>query len=167
MFKSKEVDDRGKVLVPAPMDHLDPLREHRFYCPWKNPEAQSRGAPSPGAVAAWDTLLQTVRNESSLRGVYEGKPAASPSRPALDDGRLTATAPGAPSPAAPEQPSDAAAAPPSHEPDDAEAADKARDAKDKERWARLKKVKGLFDSKGARILRRSISRPGTGHSNRS
>ena len=40
----------------------------------------------------------------------------------------------------------------------------AREAKDKERWARLRKVKSLFDTKGGRKLKRPLSRPGTGHS---
>ncbi|KAM4063177.1 c3HC zinc finger-like domain-containing protein [Hirsutella rhossiliensis] len=174
MFKSKEVDENGKVLVPAPMDHLDPLREHRFFCPWKNAQAQSTGGPPHGAAAAlagWNTLLQTIRNESSLRSVYEGSSKTSAAaRPAHDRlastplHRATLGTPGTPARATPE-PSDTTTA--VNELDDAEAEDKARDAKDKERWARLKKVKSLFDSKGARILRRSISRPGSGQSHQS
>ncbi|KAF4507377.1 hypothetical protein G6O67_006019 [Ophiocordyceps sinensis] len=174
MFKSKEVDDDGKVLVPAPMDHLDPLREHRFFCPWKNAEAQGRGGPTSGAGAAmagWNTLLQTVTNESSLRSVYEGNSKKSATRPAHDRVASTAmhrampSAPGTPARATPE-PSDGTTAV-GNDVDNTEVEDKARDAKDKERWARLKKVKSLFDSKGARILRRSISRPGSGQSNQS
>ena len=54
--------------------------------------------------------------------------------------------------------------------------DAARDAKDKERWARLRRVKSLFDTKGtmAKKLKRagvggtgSSSRPSTGHSHSS
>lgn len=165
MFKSKEVDEHGKVLVPAPMDHLDPLREHRFFCPWKNAEAQSRGGIPSGAaatLAGWNTLLQTVRNEASLRSVYEGTSKAQTTRPAHD--RVASTAlPGATPPRATPEPSDTTTAV-NNGVDDVDADDKARDAKDKERWARLKKVKSLFDSKGARILRRSISRPSSGQS---
>lgn len=50
------------------------------------------------------------------------------------------------------------------EPDDDVENEKERDAKDKERWARLRRVKSLFDSKGSKRLRQSISRPGTGNS---
>ncbi|RDA85488.1 hypothetical protein CP532_0005 [Ophiocordyceps camponoti-leonardi (nom. inval.)] len=136
MFKSKEVADDGSVLVPAPMDHLDPLREHRFFCPWKSAEAQSRGAKS-----AWSMLLQTLVNDASLRNLYEGR--------SLTTGTSTAPAINVVSG------------------NDADEADeKARDAKDKERWARLRKVKSLFDTKGARMLRRSVSvnRPDAGQS---
>ncbi|KAK3939058.1 copper-exporting ATPase [Diplogelasinospora grovesii] len=73
MFKSKEIDpETNEILVPAPMDHLDPLREHRFFCPWKNPAAQR----NPGArplqkgeedKAGWEILVQVLRNEAYLR----------------------------------------------------------------------------------------------------
>ena len=35
----------------------------------------------------------------------------------------------------------------------------AREAKDKERWARLRRVKSLFDTKNSKKLRRTLSRP--------
>lgn len=78
MFKPREIDPAsGAVLVPAPMDHLDPLREHRFYCPWKNGGAQR----NPGAMArslaggeegglppaAWEVLVVGLRNEAFIR----------------------------------------------------------------------------------------------------
>ncbi|KAL7785897.1 C3HC zinc finger-like domain-containing protein [Trichoderma ceciliae] len=159
MFKSKEVDESGQVTVPAPMDYLDPEREHRFFCPWKNAAAQSRGYTSQSSdtasMPAWKTLLQSVKNESDLRKVYEGR-ARSPSKP------TAATTSSTPH----ETPGRQAA---SHTPqvsvdlsvndEDDEAT---RDAKDKERWARLRRVKSLFDTKK---LRKSMSsRPGTPHS---
>lgn len=141
MFKSKEVADDGTVLVPAPMDYLDPLREHRFFCPWQSADVQSKGAKS-----AWTMLLQTMVNDASLRDLYEGR-APAPST----------TTDAATSPSAPDAPSIIM---------DDEADEKARDAKDKERWARLRKVKSLFDTKGAKMLRRSVSinRPDAGQS---
>ncbi|KAG8423416.1 hypothetical protein J3458_000316 [Metarhizium acridum] len=171
MFKSKEVDDLGQVVVPAPMDHLDPLREHRFFCPWKNPQVQSRGGVSNGkdSLAGWRTLVQTIKNESDLRNLYSGKSKrvgqllASPS-PMRD---MPGT-PGSPSPAPPgpkmsiDAPS--TGTPQTNAGDDEE---KTREAKDKERWARLRKVKSLFDTKGSRKFRRGLGRPGTGHSNKS
>lgn len=63
MFKSKEVDENGEVLVPAPMDHLDPAREHRFFCPWKNATAQTRlGTTNKNEVEtpAWGVLPADV-----------------------------------------------------------------------------------------------------------
>lgn len=171
MFKSREVDETGQVLVPAPMDHLDPLREHRFFCPWKSAQAQSRGAASSAAgaeLAGWETLNQTIKNGSHLRDVYEGRSkrlgrifpdSVAPSTPARGASSMPGT-PAAPTPAVPDTPvADAA--------HDGEVDEKARDAKDKERWARLRKVKSLFDTKAAKKLRRPLSRPGTGHSNKS
>ncbi|KAL2194324.1 C3HC zinc finger-like-domain-containing protein [Corynascus similis CBS 632.67] len=73
MFKSREIDpDTGAVLAPAPMDHLDPLREHRFFCPWKNPAAQRNpGKKENGGIetagAAWEVLVQGLRNEAFIR----------------------------------------------------------------------------------------------------
>ena len=167
MFKSKEVDDDGQVIVPAPMDFLDPVREHRFFCPWSNAKAQSRGASSKESAdnAGWNMLLQTIKNDSELRDVYEGRSKrfgrlihdheAPPSTP----GRDAST----PAPATPGEP----ATPGANNPQDEEVDEKAREAKDKERWARLRKVKSLFETKGARKLRRPLSRPGTSHSNKS
>ncbi|KAK3492542.1 C3HC zinc finger-like-domain-containing protein [Neurospora hispaniola] len=73
MFKSKQVDpETNTILVPAPMDHLDPLREHRFFCPWKNPQAQRNPGAKPLArgetdKAAWEVLVEGLKNESRLR----------------------------------------------------------------------------------------------------
>lgn len=165
MFKSKEVDDAGQVLVPAPMDHLDPVREHRFFCPWKNAQAQSRGSSqsSQGTdVPGWKALLQTIGNEAHLRSVYEGRPRtrdpqggkSAPSTPAKGSRGVQGT---------PTQgtPLDLDA-----NEDEGSEDEKAREAKDKERWARLRRVKSLFDGKGKK-LRRPLSRPGTSHSTRS
>ncbi|KND88690.1 mRNA export factor rsm1 [Tolypocladium ophioglossoides CBS 100239] len=171
MFKSKEVGDNGQVLVPAPMDFLDPLREHRFFCPWKSAQAQSRGAASGAEIelAGWETLSQTIKNGSHLRDVYEGRPkrlsrifpdSIAPSTSARGASSMSGT-PAVATPTGPDTPvADAA-----H--DDGEVDEKARDAKDKERWARLRKVRSLFDTKAAKKFRRPLSRPGTGHSNKS
>ncbi|PNY28977.1 mRNA export factor rsm1, partial [Tolypocladium capitatum] len=170
MFKSKEVDENGQVLVSAPMDHLDPLREHRFFCPWKSAQAQSRGAASGAGteLAGWETLSQTIKNGSHLRDVYEGRSkrpgrtfpdSVAPSTPARGASSMSGTA--AATPAGPDTPvADAA-----H--DDGDVDEKARNAKDKERWARLRKVKSLFDTKAAKKLRRPLSQQGTWHSNKS
>ncbi|CEI69984.1 hypothetical protein FVEN_g7159 [Fusarium venenatum] len=172
MFKSKEVADNGDIIVPAPMGFLDPSREHRFFCPWSNPETQRQGhsqSRSGQDLPGWKVLVQTLTNEAHLRSVYEGR---SPAR------HRTQRSMGAPT--TPQRPGTAAsintpiATPGSVAesiPDNAEDDDKDRDAKDKERWARLKRVKSLFDTKGSRKLRqsisKSISRPGTAHSTKS
>jgi hypothetical protein len=180
MFKSKEVDpETNTILVPAPMSHLDPLREHRFFCPWKNGHAQRNpGArPTPKGEAdkaGWEVLAQVLKNDAYLRSrgaaaarsdtlharskstnVPQSAPPttlSTPGRPTTagsgvvgrgHDGPLPAFGPGV------------------DEEDEDEAT---TTAKDKERWARLRRVKSLFNTKAGSKLKRTISRPGTGHS---
>ncbi|KAK0384762.1 hypothetical protein NLU13_7240 [Sarocladium strictum] len=147
MFKSKEVDSSGKVVIPAPMEHLDTVREHRFFCPWRNPSTQAPTAVDASAVKsvpAWGVLIQTLRNEAHLRTVYG--PAVGPKQA--------------------EGGTSSVAADPSAEPAEMDENDEeVQKAKDKERWARLKKIKSLFDIKGGKG--RSRSRPGTSHSTHS
>lgn len=177
MFKSKEVDqDTGAVLVPAMMDHLDPLREHRSFCPWKDGQAQrSKGTtPSSKSKAAaacpsgWEVLVQVTKNDSYLRSrstnrLFGHKGSKSVGgKPAAADGPGTDN-PGQPT--TPVRPTTSGQHTPGHivDDEDIEEDEATRDAKDKERWARLRRVKSLFDSKGKNKLKRSQSRPGTGH----
>lgn len=181
MFKSKEVAENGEVLVPAPMDHLDPLREHRFFCPWASAEAQKRSTSridSEPVLPGWKILVRTLANEAHLRAVYEGRPrtkthlaatGSAPATPQKTPQKLTKHPMTPRTPAQSIAVTDGVASSPAIvvEPDEVIEDEKDRDAKDKERWARLKKVKSLFDSKGSKRLMQSISRPGTGHSNAS
>ncbi|CRK38301.1 hypothetical protein BN1708_016622, partial [Verticillium longisporum] len=159
MFKSKEVGPNNEVLVPAPMDHLDPAREHRFFCPWKNPQTQrwnSTKPPSEKDLPAWTILTQVIKNDAYLRGALDDRPK-SRARPSTakhnsdkDDNGLPST-PGRPSMATTtigdrggvsfDTPSLAA------QDGDEEDEEKVRDKKDKERWARLRRVKSLFETK--------------------
>ncbi|KAG5991648.1 hypothetical protein E4U43_003977 [Claviceps pusilla] len=180
MFKSKEVDEQGHVVVPAPMDHLDPVREHRFFCPWKDAHAQSQSALHSNKqppLTAWMALLQTIKNESDLRNVYNNSSASrrvgqlraeEAGSPSPSKGSIPAI-PGSPTPATPvpkkSMPALRVASPQDLTPGEED--ENARDAKDKERWARLRKVKSLFDTKGSKKFRRDVSRPGTGQSNMS
>ncbi|KAM0234029.1 hypothetical protein ACHAP5_010239 [Fusarium lateritium] len=172
MFKSKEVGDDGEVLVPAPMDFLDPAREHRFFCPWSNPETQRQGhsqSRSGHDLPGWRLLVQTLANEAHLRSVYEGR------SPARQQTQRSAAAPSTPqrprTAASINTPTGTPASVLTQGTEHADEDEKDRDAKDKERWARLKRVKSLFDTKGSRKLRhsisKSISRPGTAHSSKS
>lgn len=176
MFKSKEVDpDTGAVIVPAPMDYLDPLREHRFFCPWNSADAQ-RITPSRrgGAVAAgeddenkpgWEVLLQVLKNEAYLR---------SRESPQQSRGRRGDKPPQTPSSRRSGQQEDAEGGGHGGE-EEEEEDEKTQNAKDKERWKRLRRVKSLLGGKGGNKLRKSItlsrpgssaakSRPGTSHS---
>ncbi|KAJ9133088.1 mRNA export factor rsm1 [Pleurostoma richardsiae] len=171
MFKSKEVDlETSTVLVPAPMDHLDPVREHRFFCPWKNGAAQRNpGAGTPKRRPAggieedkpgWEVLVQVLKNDAYLRN-RTGAAASSHLRTKSGDAGLV-SAPGTPVRQRGVEQSNERAGVDGDEPEVEDEA--AREAKDKERWARLRKVKSLFDTKGSKKLRKTLSRPGTGHS---
>ncbi|EFQ30314.1 uncharacterized protein GLRG_05458 [Colletotrichum graminicola M1.001] len=162
MFKSKEVSADGEILVPAPMDHLDPIREHRFFCPWKNPDTQRLGSAKPGAesdMAAWKCLVQVLKNDAYLRGALDDRPknrwhsrgVSVPSTPVRRGVAPPLTPGGHDSPSAATEPG-------------GEDDEQSRDVKDKERWARLRRVKSLFESKNAKKIRRQLSRPGTAHS---
>lgn len=172
MFKSKQVDaETNAVLVPAPMDHLDPLREHRFFCPWKNGAAQRNSGSKPTArgeeaKAGWEILVQVLKNDAFLRNRAAGGPKVA------GHGRSKSTVvPQNVTPMTPGRPTTAGGGPAGSSflgggGDDDEQEDEAtRAAKDKERWARLRKVKSLFNTKGgSRLKRAGSSRPGTSHS---
>lgn len=192
MFKSKQVDlATGTVLEPAPMDGLDPVREHRFFCPWKNGHVQrnpgartGRGATAEDAnanaadVPGWAQLVQVLKNDTYLRN----RVAPAGTRVSM---LPSATASASPAPAQPATPvrhgtaaldtpmADTPGTPATATATDGEDEDEAtRAAKDKERWARLRRVKSLFDPKGTakKFRKRSdtadSSRPGTAQSHR-
>lgn len=158
MFKSKEVDEAtGQILVPAPMDYLDPVREHRFFCPWRNATIQHNpGAKTSDNKTAWEVLAQTIKNHAYLRAQSEKsnlrsilhRPAASVPVTPSKGGQVEADGR---SPIAV---------------DDEDEDTSVRDAKDKERWARLRRVKSLFDTKNGKKLRRTPTRPGSTASSR-
>lgn len=169
MFKSKEIDpETNQVLVPAPMDHLDPMREHRFFCPWKNVEAQQvrlEGGPTrrsklgaEDTMCGWEILLQVLKNEAYLRDRETprrrtgGPPSAGPPRTPRHDSGVSDGHGSSPGPDGEEAV------------DDEEVEDeKTLQEQDKKRWARLRKVKSMLSSQGARKLRKSFSssRPGS------
>lgn len=173
MFKSKEVDDAGKVLVPAPMDHLDPVREHRFFCPWKNAYTQHGAQAQHGqarTAPGWAILTQTLQNDAHLRSIYEGqsssrvrpKESRHPDKNIRDDSTPAKTS--HKSSASNVSDADYTAVPVSNILEDVTdnlEDEKERESKDKERWARLRRVKSLFDPKGSRRLKRPASQPGT------
>ncbi|KAI8964547.1 zf-C3HC-domain-containing protein [Daldinia sp. FL1419] len=154
MFKSKEVDEETRqILVPAPMDYLDPIREHRFFCPWRNAAVQHNpGAKKADNKTSWEVLAQTIKNHSYLRAqaeksnqrssFFHRSSASVPTTPVKGGHAGDTRSPMLGS-------------------DDEDEDLTARDAKDKERWARLRKVKNLFDTKNGKKLRRSLSRPET------
>ncbi|KAI0421509.1 zf-C3HC-domain-containing protein [Xylaria grammica] len=160
MFRSKEANEEtGEVIVPAPMDHLDPVREHRFFCPWRNPTVQHNpGAKTKDTKAAWEVLAQTLKNSAYLRQQAEKSAQRRPFH------RPAASLPGTPSRGSKRDGEEQAAMETPEKPEDEEEDMAARDAKDKERWAKLRRVKSLFDTKGRKKQQRALSRPGTASS---
>jgi hypothetical protein len=136
LFKSKEIDENGKETVGAMMSHLDPICEHRDYCPWRNPRSQSgppsakNGEPANPELAAWEVVQRVIKNDFFLR--ERNKPQSEKPKPA------------APTPL--EDAGDTHSFFDNSNIDD-EDAKSIREQKDKERWSRLRKVKSLFDTK--------------------
>lgn len=166
MFKSKEVDpDSGAVLVSAPMDYLDPLREHRFFCPWNSADAQrittASSSSSRRAGAAdgdedrpgWEVLLQVLKNEAYLRS-RDTPPSKGGAGRRVDRASATPS-----SRRSGQDPGEGAGVEGDEEEDEED--EKTQNAKDKERWKRLRRVKSLLSGKGSNKLRKSISRPGS------
>ncbi|CAK7563483.1 MAG: hypothetical protein SEPTF4163_001352 [Sporothrix epigloea] len=200
MFKSKQVDlETKKVLEPAPMDHLDAVREHRFFCPWKNGAVQRNPGARTGRSnttkqskedslvepPGWNVLVQMLKNDAYLRNRVVGSSNRQPLTAGTSSGNASGvTAPGTPgrrpATSASDTETNLVGTPlttpggglglfgdrEAREEDDA-----ARDVKDKERWARLRRVKSLFDTKGtmAKRLKRAgvggnVDRPGSAYS---
>ncbi|CAK7270255.1 hypothetical protein SEPCBS119000_003996 [Sporothrix epigloea] len=195
MFKSKQVDpETSTVLEPAPMDYLDAVQEHRFFCPWKNGAVQrnpgartshssaTRQGKNASATEApgWNVLVQMLKNDAYLRKRVAGSGDRQPLKAGTSSGN-TSAAPGPTTPcrrpatAAGEEETALSGTPSGQglfgDREAREEDDLARDAKDKERWARLRRVKSLFDAKGtmAKKLKRasvgvSGGRPGSAYS---
>jgi hypothetical protein len=132
LFKSKEVNEVGEIVHPATMNHLDPVEQHREYCPWRNPKSQSGGTPSKSAhapeLAAWQVLIRVLKNDYVLR--QTGRETTK------DKTKVTAESRSRPGTAIIT---------------DDEDAQSIREEKDKERWARLRRVKSLFDTKSKKL----------------
>ncbi|KAK4643642.1 hypothetical protein QC761_406400 [Podospora bellae-mahoneyi] len=166
MFKSRQINPETKeILEPAPMDHLDPVREHRFFCPWKNGEVQR----NPGAKLlpkgskekpAWEVLLEVLKNESFIRERVEGTAGG-------HHGRSKSSAAAVGTSKTPERPrpTTAGGTPMADREDDRdlqEEDEEARKKKDQDVMSRLRRVKSLFNTKGGKLSKRlGSSRPGT------
>ncbi|KAK4220010.1 zf-C3HC-domain-containing protein [Rhypophila decipiens] len=166
--------------TPAVMDHLDPLREHRFFCPWKNGAMQrnpgAKPDPKGGDKPAWEILVQSLRNEAFIRqrtsvvhsrskstvagpagggaaGRREDVMRTPERRPMTSDGRADQTSP--------------LQSPGLEEPEEEEEDEETKKKKDQDMMSRLRRVKSLFNAKAGSKLKKfssSSSRPGTSHS---
>ncbi|KAG4032622.1 hypothetical protein MFRU_006g00920 [Monilinia fructicola] len=71
MFKSKSISATGQETVPAIVPGLDPIAQHREYCPWRDPVSQNGLAATQNkklrALAGWEVVLRVLKTEHGLR----------------------------------------------------------------------------------------------------
>jgi hypothetical protein len=133
LFRSKKVNGAGEQVEGAVVDCLNVVSEHRDYCPWRNPRSQNGSVKSSTSlIAGWEIVLRVLKNDYYL--IHNADRPAEKSRPMSSDnselGVLGAEI----------------------EDDDARSIS---EEKDKERWARLRRVKSLFDTKAGKKLHRT------------
>lgn len=143
IFKSKGINEAGEEVADPVVNCLDVVKEHRDYCPWRNAASQNGQKATEKsestAQAGWEIVLRVLKNAHYFRQSNEVQ------------GDRTSKAVTA---------SDAVSEIDSVLDEDEEA--KTRDEKDKQRWARLKRVKSIFDTKGGRKKRpESQGKPAT------
>lgn len=144
LFKPTPKSPREPGDGEAAMSRLDVVAEHRDYCPWVNPLSQSgdatpkKGSMGLSGLAGWEILARLIRNRAHLNE----RLAQPPSRP---QSGVTA----------PEQsPADAVSVV-----DDASTANTtvSNEVQDKERWAKLKKLRQVFHVKDSKRLSKAKS----------
>ncbi|KAI9818842.1 MAG: hypothetical protein M1827_007663 [Pycnora praestabilis] len=119
----------------ASMSRLDVVAEHRDYCPWVNASSQSGGGTQgPTSVsetkAGWEILFRVVGNMQNLQGPGSS-PSSTPKAIIVLEDSTASYIPGISRPIKTTEPDDSVT----------------RDVKDEERWAKLKKLKRMFDVK--------------------
>jgi hypothetical protein len=137
LFKSKEVNEAGEEVTGAAMNRLDLVKEHRDYCPWQNAASQNgqRAAviSSTSTLAGWEIILRILKNDHHLRTSGERLGSRASRQTSADNASEFARTFGSEV--------------------DNEEAKSILDAKDKARWARLRRVKSLFETKGKKLQR--------------
>ena len=149
IFKSKEINEAGEEVANPVVNCLDIVKEHRDYCPWRNAASQNgqkaTESPECTTLAGWEIVLRVLKNDHYLRHGNEMQAARASmpvaSKPVASDDAVSEIH------STPEEDEDA----------------KSRDEKDKQRWARLRRVKSLFDTKGGKKGKRaeSLGKPAT------
>jgi hypothetical protein len=135
LFKSKSVNEAGEEVEGAPVSCLNTVNEHREYCPWRNPTSQnglSSSKTSTYGKAGWEIVLQILKNDHHLRHAGD---RPKPKLPSADEnfdenGEFI-------------------------EEDENEDAGSMREEDDKRRWARLRRVKSLFEIKPGKKFKRT------------
>lgn len=146
LFKSKKISEGGEEVEGGIMSRLDVVKEHRDYCPWRNSISQS-GLPATAkeantALAGWEVVLRVLKNNHYLRygGARSRDGSAKESHGSENIDSLF--------------------------PADVDEEDtKSREDRDKERWARLRRVKSLFDNKTGKKLHKTAVNEAKGDAN--
>lgn len=125
------------------MNALDVVAEHRDYCPWINSFSQNgvKRRSSLEGLTGWETLLKTVSSRSFSPDTENTREGEAREEPVSEAQSIRV------SPALPEDWLDNAVKGMQDKDDEEE--EKRRDAKDKERWAKLKRVSQVFRLKGS------------------
>ena len=132
LFKSKKLNEVGEEVEGAIVDCLNAVTEHRDYCPWRNTASQngsSKSSTSP--MAGWEIVIRVLKNDFYLN--HNTDQPIEKARPATSTGQIDIFGT-------------------EIESDDARSI---TEENDKERWARLRRVKSLFDTKSGKRLQRS------------
>ena len=176
LFKSGEVNDQGRIIIPSTMDGLDPIEEHRLFCPWRSAEAQARDTANfndVDAIPGWKALLQALSNDAHLRKLHDHdsilltKPirATTTVTKAAGNEREDSLSDAVPIPHISGEAPDVVAVQDGDNQTEV-AKPGSTEAEDEARWARLRRVKSLFVPKGGHKLRQTSSRPSTSQSTR-
>ena len=148
---------RSSPISPS-MTRLDVIAEHRDYCPWINPASQSGTSSTTQAqartslsdLAGWEILLRALKNvqstqqRESIQPVVDSPKIPPPTSDTAADNTAADTASEATN--VNDEPSDARSGIAASVLSEAETR-ATRDEKDKERWAKLKKLKQVFHVK--------------------
>ncbi|KAI9640629.1 hypothetical protein NHQ30_010928 [Ciborinia camelliae] len=71
MFKSRSMSATGEETESAIVPGLDPVAQHREYCPWRNPASQNGFAATQNtklrALSGWEVVLRVLKSEHGLR----------------------------------------------------------------------------------------------------
>lgn len=129
LFKPTPSSPPSSSSSESSMHRLDVLTEHRDYCPWINPLSQngttSRRTSLDG-LAGWETLLRAVDASVVLHKRHESEDFRRPFTAGTNDGEVGGVA---------------------NEEAMGEERAGSRDERDKERWAKLKRLKQAFHVK--------------------
>ena len=132
LFKSSSISSDGSFSRPASMTRLDVVGEHRDYCPWINGLSQNGNVTpqsrqsSTQSLCGWEALLRMLT--TTQMSIQENEESRGNFRRSDMDGAASDTASVTGSIGGPDEKA-------------------SRDEKDKQRWAKLKRLRQVFTVK--------------------